>query len=172
MRRTCVFLIGLLLLAGASHAQELPRAEDVSSLDGIINAYYEVVSAAPGERRDWARDRSLHHPDAHVTIIGQNSDGEPVARVMSLADYHDSSGEVSEAGFFEYEIYRVVERYGNTAHVWSTYEWKNTEDGPVGGRGINSIQLYWTEGRWWITAWMFDNTLSGDDIPAKYLPQG
>jgi hypothetical protein len=42
-------------------------------------------------------------------------------------------------------------------HVWSTYEWRNAEDGPVEGRGINSIQRYHDGKRWWITSWIYDS---------------
>jgi hypothetical protein len=162
-------LLGIVLPA---HAQDQPRPEDVATLDGIIKAYYEVVSGPAGQPRDWARDQSLHHPQAQVTIISQDAAGKPAARVMTLGAFHTLSGGLSESGFFEYEIHRITERYGNTAHVWSTYEWRNTEDGPVGGRGINTIQLFWSEGRWWITSWMFDNSGKGGDIPARYLPEG
>ena len=44
-------------------AQE-PRPADVSSIDGIIRAYYEVVSGPAGVAPDMQRDRSLHHPKA------------------------------------------------------------------------------------------------------------
>ncbi len=169
----CLPFVAVLLLTATpiatAQTTDEPRPDDVATLDGIIKAYYEVVSAPAGATRDWARDRSLHHPDAHVTIIGRNAAGEPVANVMTLADYHERSGATTAQGFFEYEIHRVTQRYGNTVHVWSTYEWKRTEDGPVGGRGINSIQLYWAEGRWWITAWMYDG--EGGDIPADFLPE-
>ena len=128
-------------------AQSYPLAEDVATIDGIIKAYYEVVSGPAGQPRQWARDRSLHHPDAHITIVRQDADGMKQANVMTLAEFHESSRNIEEQGFFEHEIHRVTQRYGTTAHIWSTYEWRTTEDGPVGGRGINSIQLYYTEGR-------------------------
>ncbi|GAB5519660.1 MAG: hypothetical protein RhofKO_19110 [Rhodothermales bacterium] len=116
--------------------------DDVSTLDGIIQAYYEVVSAAAGEARDWARDSSLHAVDARVVVTGKRSDGMPFANILTLAQYHANSGTVAKQGFFEDEIHRETQRFGNIAHVWSTYAWRRTADGPVEGRGINSIQLY------------------------------
>ena len=38
--------------------------KDVSSIDAIIDAYYEVVSGPAGESVDAARDRFLHHSEA------------------------------------------------------------------------------------------------------------
>ena len=45
-------------------------------------------------------------------------------------------------GFFEQEIARKVEAFGDFAHVWSTYEGRRTPaDEKPFLRGINSIQL-------------------------------
>ncbi len=68
-RRTImVGVLGLLALSASVQAQErvLPIPEDVQTLDGIIKAYYEVVSGPAGESADRARDESLHHPAALV----------------------------------------------------------------------------------------------------------
>ena len=46
-------------------------------------------------------------------------------------------------GFFEREIHRVTHAFGTIRHVFSTYEERRTPDGPVLGRGINSIRLFW-----------------------------
>jgi hypothetical protein len=42
--------------------------------------------------------------------------------------------------------------------------------GPVGGRGVNSIQLYNDGHRWWITSWMYDGRADAPEVPAAYLP--
>jgi hypothetical protein len=57
-------------------------------------------------------------------------------------------------------------------HVWSTYEWRTTDDGSVGGRGVNSIHLVYDGSRWWITSWMFDGRNGAPPVPAEYLPEG
>ena len=36
-----------------------PRPEDVSTIDGMIKAYYEVVSGPAGRPRQWDRDATL-----------------------------------------------------------------------------------------------------------------
>ena len=150
--------------------QTQPQGEDVETLDGIIKAYYEVVSGPAGQPRGWARDSSLHHPRAQIVIIVSSDDAAPTAQVMTLGDFHRSSADLAESGFFEYEIHRQTQRHGAVAHVWSTYEWRATEDGPVGGRGVNSIQLYNDGVRWWITGWMFDGRSDAPPVAAEYLP--
>ncbi|MEL6614589.1 MAG: nuclear transport factor 2 family protein [Bacteroidota bacterium] len=164
-----LFLLALLPLAVA--AQPTPDPADVGSLDAIIEAYYEVVSGPAGQARDWARDSTLHHPDALVTVVASGPDGQTVIRPTDLGSYHVGASGLAEAGFFEVEIARRTERHGAVAHVWSTYEWRRTDDGPVGGRGVNSIQLIWDGDRWWIVSWMFDGRSDAPPVPEPYLPQ-
>ncbi|MEZ4699750.1 MAG: hypothetical protein R2834_05435 [Rhodothermales bacterium] len=164
-------VLALLSLAGTAQGQRpmLPHPEDVASIEGIMKAYYEVVSGPAGQPRDWARDSSLHHPAAQIVIVEEVA-GKPQAQVMTLGDFHRASANLADRGFFEYELHREVQQFGATAHVWSTYEWRTDKNGPVGGRGINSIQLYHDGSRWWILGWMFDGRSDAGPIPPAYLP--
>lgn len=154
----------------AGPASKYPRTKDVSTLDGIIEAYYDVVSGGVGEPRQVARDASLHHPSARVTRTGVDETGKPFARVLTLEEFHSQSDSLLVAsGFHEREIHRLVEKFGNVTHVWSTYEWE-TETGGETGRGINSIQLYHDGTRYWITAWIFDGEREDNPIPPQFLP--
>lgn len=159
------------MLAGAAVAQPAADPADVESLDGILRAYYEVVSGPAGQPRDWARDSTLHHPGVRVTVVATGPDGETVIAPTDLAAYHAQSGGLAEAGFFEVEVARQVQQHGAVAHVWSTYEWRRTEDGPVGGRGVNTIQLAHDGERWWIVSWMFDGRRDAPPVPSAYLPE-
>lgn len=160
----------LVLLAGSASAQPAADPADVSTLDAILGAYYEVVSGPAGQPRDWARDSTLHHPDARVTIVRTGPDGGAEVQAMDLATFHAQSAGLGEAGFFESEIARQTQQHGAVAHVWSTYEWRQTQDGPVGGQGVNTIQLAWDGSRWWIVSWMFDGRADAPPVPDEYLP--
>src|ERR1051326_5756040 len=46
-----------------------PRAEDVSTLDGIIAAFYDVISGPAGQPRQWSRDRTLYIPELKFIVI-------------------------------------------------------------------------------------------------------
>lgn len=146
--------LGLAFRPGA--AQEA-RPEDVSSIDGIMRAYYEVVSGPAGEPSDVARDRSLHHPQAWVAIAGTDAQGKPIVNVMTLADYHGDNAP-REEGFWEWETDRVTSRSGNMVHVWSSYAISRTQGGEPYSRGVNSVTLFHDGTRWWIMGWMFDAT--------------
>ena len=161
----------LAVLPAFAQDTTLPRAEDVATLDGIIKAYYEVVSGPAGEPSQTERDASLHHPDARAIITGRGQDGKPYIRNLTLAQFHEGAQRSGNPAFYEVEIHRLTQQFGNVAHVWSTYAWRRSEDGPVEGRGINSIQLYHDGERWWITAWIFDSERDELPIPAAFLPQ-
>jgi hypothetical protein len=144
--------------------------ENVTTLDGIIRAYYDVISGPAGSRPDRAQDAFLHHADALVAITGVRRDGTRSIRTMSLDEYHEAFGGERTTGFYEREIHRRVERFGSIAHVWSTYVSSREPDGTPFARGINSIQLFHDGVRWWITSWVFDTERSDNPLPLEYLP--
>ena len=75
-----------------------------------------------------------------------------------------------ENGFYEKEIARRTEQFGNIAHVWSIYESRNNEDDPEPFiRGINSIQLFNDGKRWWIVNIYWQQESAENPIPPKYL---
>lgn len=161
------------LLAGSAAAQmPAPRPEDVATIDGIIHAFYDVISGPAGQPRQWRRDSTLYIP--HVQFVAMEvREGRPIAAVMDHAAFvaRTDRGFV-ERGFFEREIHRVTRRFGNIVHVFSTYEFRATRDGPVGGRGVNSIQLFWDGSRWWIANATWDDERPDNPIPAEFLPPG
>ena len=75
-------------------------------------------------------------------------------------------------GFYEVELHRDVEQFGNIAHVFSTYEsYRSKDDTEPFMRGINSIQMLYDGKRWWIinVYWMQES--EEHPIPQKYLPK-
>jgi|SRR5881392_1114033 len=147
-----------------------PRAEDVATLAGVIKAYYDVITGPAGQPRQWSRDRSLYIPDLRFVATGF-AKGRPYARVMTHQDFVDASdSEMVHNGFFEREIHRVTQTYGNIAQVFSTYEEHRTADGPVEGRGINAVQLYWDGTRWWVASAIWFDEDATHPIPKEFLP--
>jgi hypothetical protein len=148
-----------------------PRPEDVASIDAIIKAFYDVISAPAGQPRQWSRDRTLYIPGARFVAMDEDSKRNPHARVMSHqqeVDHYNS--QLVSKGFFEGEIHRSTERFGNIVHVLSTYESRITQDGPVVNRGVNSIELFWDGKRWWIAAAIWDEERKDNPIPKELLP--
>ncbi|MBC3873793.1 nuclear transport factor 2 family protein [Undibacterium flavidum] len=157
----------LCLSSVAAFAQDATaaRTEDVSSLDGLMRAYYDVVSGGPNVARDVQRDLSLHHPDAALFIQSRNAKKESVLKHFTVQEYHANSKAFFDSGFFENEIKREVKQFGHSIQVWSTYEMRKTLDGPVIGRGINNLMLSFDGKRYWILAETWDNETKDHPIP-------
>lgn len=167
LKMILIMIIGTNLSYGQK--TQYPLKEDVSTIDGIIKASYEVVSGDIGEKRQWERDLSLHNPNAVYCFPTIEPDGKVKQTIMSVKDFHKLTDDmVLETPFFENEINREVRIFGNIAHVWSTYETRLKKNGPVERRGINSIQLYFDEGRWWIISWTFDKESKLQKIPSTF----
>jgi len=141
---------------------------DVQSIDAIMKAYYEVVSGEVGQKRDWERDTYLHHPSAKIWVTGRSSQNISYVNPMTLEEFHDASSGLVDSGFFEWEIHREEQAFGNIIHVWSTYAWSTTADREIGGRGINSIELYFDGNRYWILSWSYDSERASNPIPKEY----
>jgi hypothetical protein len=143
--------------------------KDVSTIDGIVKAFYETISGPKGQPRQWGRDRTLYMPT--VNYVGMNErDGKISAGVMTHQQYvNATNGSFLTGGFHEREINRITKQFGNIAHVFSTYEFTN-DDKTDKGRGVNSIELYWDGTRWWIAFASWDEERPGSPIPKEFLP--
>jgi hypothetical protein len=144
--------------------------DNVSTLDGIMKAYYDVVTVKKGEKVSYERDSLLHIANAHVGSGYIDKQGKQKFSYMTLKEYHRRSDDMlSRDGFDEKEISRKVEHFGSIYHVFSTYESRNVAGGPVIERGINSIELFNDGTRFWILAWFFDGERKDNPIPGEYL---
>lgn len=143
---------------------------DVSTIDSIIPVLYRTISGPVGAPREWDRMRSLFHPEARLIPSGCTPQGVCGARVLTVEGYIGRADSALRAmGFHEREIARRTERFGNVAHVFSTYEsYRGDETSPF-SRGINSIQLLWDGRRWWIMNVFWDSEREGNPIPEKYV---
>lgn len=172
MGRTLILGLALaaLIPTRAGAQAPTPRPEDVSTLDGILRAFYDVISGPAGQPRQWGRDSTLYIPGVRFVSLDVH-EGRPVASVTDHGGYIARTDRFFvRNGFFEREIHRVVRRFGNLVHVFSTYESRSTEGGPVQGRGVNSIELFWDGDRWWIAGAMWDDERPGNPIPPELLP--
>ena len=147
------------------------RPEDVSSIDAIVAALYDVISGPAGQKRDWDRFHGLFAPGARLIPTGRRADGTQVMRMLTPDEYAANSGPMLERnGFFEREIGRRTEQFGGIAHVFSTYDSKRlaTDSAPF-ARGINSIQLLNDGKRWWVVTIFWDSERPDNPLPARYL---
>jgi hypothetical protein len=147
--------------------------EKVKTLDSTIETLYAVISGEKGEARDWELMKFLFHPDAKLIPSGKNKEGIYKARFMTPDDYIKTSGKwLVDNGFFEKEIHRTVNTFGNITQIFSTYEsfYSETDKTPF-MRGINSIQLLNDGKRWWIINIYWTQESKENLIPKEYLPK-
>ncbi len=149
-----------------------PDQADVASVDAILTAVYDVISGPAGEARDWDRFRALHIDGARLIPTFRNREtGNTEHRVWTVEEYIERAGAQLEArGFFEQEIGRRTERYGNIVHAFSSYESRFKADDPDPFmRGINSFQLLYQGGRWWVVTIFWQPEYPDLPIPDAYI---
>lgn len=147
--------------------------DDVASIDAIITAAYDVISGPAGQKRDWDRDRSLFYPSARLIPTSPapgSVDGKGAPQILDVEAFIARVEPYFEKnGFYEKEIARKTEQFGNIAHAWSTYESRNHPDDPEPFmRGINSIQLFYDGNRWWIVNIYWQHEDAANPLPADY----
>ena len=143
---------------------------DVSSVDAIIKTVYDVISGPAGKQRDWDRMRSLFIPGARLVATGRRQTGGYGFRVMTVDDYVLANGPyLLKEGFFETEIARKTESFGQIVHAFSTYESRHKPEDKPFARGINSIQLVNDGNRWWIVTIFWQGEDEKTLLPEKYL---
>ena len=155
-------------------AERSANPADVESIEAIIAAAYDVISGPAGKKRDWKRERSLFISGARLIPTAVDAGRNDVDLAPQVLDVDAYVARVESyfatTGFYEKEVARRVEQFGQIAHVWSTYESRHDpNDAEPFMRGINSIQLFNDGSRWWILSiyWQHENPQHA--IPEKYL---
>ena len=159
-----------------AQTSNIPEAisSDVASIDAIVTAAYEVISGPAGKQRDWDRERSLFLPRARLiptAVEAGRNDVDLAPQMLDVEGYIERVEPLIEKkGFYEKEIARRVEQFGQIAHVWSTYESRHDPSDPEPFmRGINSMQLFNDGKRWWIVSIYWQHESAQHSLPEKYL---
>jgi hypothetical protein len=143
--------------------------KDVSSEKAILSALYEVISGEPGEARDWERFKYLFTKDAFLIPTNKSTAGVFGYRKMTPEEYINFFSTRIKTGFFEKELKHELVSFGTIAHVFSTYETKETKNGPITNRGINSIQLFYDQNRYYIMNILWCAESLGFTLPSNSL---
>jgi len=139
------------------------------SIDSVIAQMYETVCFEPGTRPDWSRHLEIFAPDARVVRVNDEGVFE-----FDIESFHANFEAMIDSGvlpsFWEGELWRETHRFGEVAHVLSAYETRQTRHGAPLNRGVNSIQLFERDGRWWISAMIWRREGRSVLIPDKVPP--
>jgi hypothetical protein len=149
-------------------ASPIPAANpsDVKSIDSILTALYAVISGPAGDR-DYNRLRSLFAKDARLTSVKKEAADHP-ARLLTVDEYINLAGSYFKThAFYEQAIVNKVDRFGNMAKVFSSYESRNAPNEKPFARGINSIQLFYEQNRWYVLSILWDEESPTNPLPAN-----
>ena len=122
-----------------------------------MERFYRVISFEEGGSPDWGGMAGLFSKHAHITRVTPEAIDH-----LDLEGFRNLAEELIEVGaftcFFEREIARRVDRYGNVMHVASAYETRISPDAvDYIERGVNSLQLILENGSWKICSLCWDD---------------
>lgn len=126
-------------------------------LDHLMKSFYEVISFGEGSTPDWETMQTLFSRHARIARVTPEA-----IDYLDLKDFRNMAEEMIEVGaftsFYEREVARRAERYGQVMHVASAYETKISPDAvDFIERGINSLQLVREGGEWKILSLCWDD---------------
>jgi hypothetical protein len=154
------------LAALLAHSQE-----DFATIDSTVQALYTVISGNAGDKRDWNKFKSLFAPGGMLRASVRAQSGTIRLVEMSPDRYVELTAPAMEkAAFWEREIHRTTEQFGEITNVFSTYASSATKDGEPFQRGINAIQLRFDGTRWWIISVLWQGETKDNPLPKQFLP--
>jgi hypothetical protein len=172
MLRTTHFLaLALALLQSsliAQQAQPSATCPPATTLEELTKAIDAAVSGPGNKDRTCLRDLLL--PEARLSPIRKAEDGSLAPHLLTVDDWINAVAKRGPTPFYEHQIKVTTDSYGHFAHLWSTYEIRDTPDGKPEMRGINSIQAVNDGMRWRVINILWEPDTTAGPIPQKYLP--
>lgn len=148
MRFILLLLLTLAFAKKTAQAQKASKPEIPLGVDTTIKAIYEVISGPPGPR-NWDRFRNMFMPEARMWMILKDKDGKQVFKSVGVEEYITSNGTRFEKnGFWEQEVSRQPRVNGKLASIFSEYQIRLEEGGPIKIKGLNLFQLMETPQGW------------------------
>ena len=164
-------LFAATILAGVLAASALAQAPNAgcalpSEPEGIPAALDAAISGPADKDRDCMK--ALLIPEARMMFVSLGADGAPSYRLETLEDWIARLKARGHAMLEERQLKFHIERYGNIAHLWSSYTLHS--DGKQVARGINSIQAIKEASGWRVTGIMLQAESATSPLPKTYLP--
>ena len=154
-------------LAGSAMAQAPNAGCALPSEPKGIPAAIDAAISGPADK-DRACMKALLIPEARLMFVSLGADGAPTYRLQTLDDWIARVKSGGQALLEEKQLKFHIERYGNIAHLWSSYALYS--DGKQVARGINSIQAIKEAGGWRVTDIVVQAESAIAPLPKEYLP--
>ncbi|WP_263356933.1 hypothetical protein [Acidicapsa ligni] len=147
---------------------KLTKCPTTTTLQDLTRALDADVSGPAN--RDRSCMRELMMPDARMTPVLKAKDGAITPHTVTLDGWIEAVAKRGSTPFYERQIKVTAQTYGHIAHLWSTYEIRDTPDGKAKLRGINSIEAFKDGNHWRILNIQWQAETPEEKIPAKDLP--
>ena len=134
-----------------------------------IPAAIDAAITGPADK-DRACTKALFMPEARMMFVSIAADGAPSYKLETLDDWIARVKARGHARLEEKQLKFRIERYGNIAHLWSSYTLQS--DGKQVARGINSIQAIKEPGGWRVTGVMAQPSRSLRRCPRNTFRKG
>jgi len=164
-------LFSATILAGALAGNAMAQAPAAgcalpSDPEGIPAALDAAITGHAD--KDRACMKALLTPEARLMTVSLGTDGAPTYRLETLDDWIARVKARGHAVLEEKQLKFHIERFGNIAHLWSSYALAS--DGKQVARGINSIQAVKEPGGWRVMGIMVQAESAAAPLPKEYLP--
>ena len=158
------------MLAGALARSAKAHAPDAScalpSEPEGIPAALDAAITGPADK-DRACMKALLIPEARMMFLSIAADGAPSYKLETLDEWIARVKARGHSMLEEKQLKFRIERYGNIAHLWSSYTLQS--DGKQVARGMNSIQAIKEAGGWRVTSIMVQAESVTAPLPKEYL---
>jgi hypothetical protein len=164
-------LFSATILAGALAGSAMAQAPDAGC---ALPAEPEGIPARDrcGNHRARGQGSSLHEGPVNTgsahDVRSLGADGAPTYTLQTLDDWIARVKARGHTILEEKQLKFYIERYGNIAHLWSSYALDS--DSKQVARGINSIQAIKEAGGWRVTSIMVQAESATAPLPKEYLP--
>jgi hypothetical protein len=148
-----------------SSASATLQAVDDPSIARVLKLLYAVISFEEGDEPNWQGLQEVFSKHARITrVTPEGTDHMDVSNFVAMTRNLVDVGVYTS--FYEFEVARRVDRFGDIAQVWSHYETRRNKSARDAlGAGVNSIQLIREDDAWRVLGLLWDET-TGNATPA------
>ena len=159
------------ILTGALAGSAIAPAPDAgcalpSEPEGIPAALDAAITGPADKDRGCMK--ALLIPEARMMFVSLGADGAPTYTLQTLDEWIARGKARGQVILEEKQLKFQIERYGNIAHLWSSYALYS--DGKQVARGINSIQAIKEAGGWRVTGIMVQAESVTAPLPKDLIP--
>ncbi len=140
-----------------------------TSINSVIENLYSSLTYEHGKMPDWSRFKQLFIKGARLVHV-KNGKYTTITPDSFAIRFNKQIDDGFLKSFRERETSRKTDSLKQVVHIFSMYRANYlTDDGMGKQKGMNSIQLIKSNGRWWITSILWDESSSKNLATPRYL---